>query len=63
MAHASALSLEEFSSLARVGCGTLLAVPIPNAHALKLTALRYIEVVGDHYEVTVTGQFRIASGS
>jgi len=63
MPIASALSLEEFSSLARIGCGVLLAAPIPDAHALKLTGLRYIEAVGDRYEATTTGMFWISSGS
>jgi hypothetical protein len=40
-----------------------MAVPISRAHALKLISLRYIEVVSDRYEATITGQLRIASGS
>jgi len=63
MPLASALSLEELSSLARIGCGVLMAAPIPPAHALKLISLRYIEVASDRYEATITGQLRIASGS
>jgi hypothetical protein len=63
MALASALSHEEFSSLARISCGVLMAAPIPKEHALRLTELRYVEIVGDRYEATITGQLRIASGS
>jgi hypothetical protein len=63
MSLAPELSHDEFSSLARIGCGALMAMPVPSAHLLKLAGLRYIEVVDDRYEATPTGQFRIASGS
>ncbi len=63
MSLAPELSHEEFSSLAKIGCGALVAEPLPSAHLVKLAGLRYIEVVDHRYEATPTGQFRIASGS
>jgi hypothetical protein len=63
MSLANPLSPEEFSSLTKIGCGTLLKVRVPIADALKLISLGYIEVVGNHYEATITGQLRIGSGS
>jgi hypothetical protein len=57
------LTHEEYSSLARVATGILLAAPIPTDHAIKLLGLRYIEVVGKRYEATPAGNFRIASGN
>jgi hypothetical protein len=63
MSIVPALSVPEFSSLIKIGCGALLGAPIPDEHLLKLVGLRYIEVVDDCYEATPTGQFRIASGS
>jgi hypothetical protein len=63
MSLAPELSVSEFSSLAKIGAGPLLDVVIPAAHVLKLVGYRYVEAVGDHYEATTTGRFRIASGS
>jgi hypothetical protein len=63
MSLAPALSVPEFSSLVKIGCGSLLGLPVPAEHLIKLAALRYIEIVDEAYEATITGQFRIASGS
>jgi hypothetical protein len=63
MSLAPPLSVPEFSSLVKIGCGALLGAPIPSEHLLKLTGLRYIEIIDECYETTASGQFRIASGS
>jgi hypothetical protein len=58
-----ALTHEEYSSLARIATGVLVAAPIPPHHAVRLLGLRYIKVVDKRYEATPSGNFRVASGS
>ena len=63
MSHTSELSASEFLSLTQIGAGPLLGVEIPPGHVRKLAGYRYIELRQGHYEATVTGLLRIASGN
>jgi hypothetical protein len=63
MSLAPELSAAEFFSLVKIGAAPLRKTKIPPAHALKLVGLRYIELAHGHYEPTVSGLLRIASGS
>jgi len=63
MPLASALTPEEFTSLVNLGSGSSLGGPVPAEHLMTLIRPRYIEVVHGSHRVTITGRFRIASGS
>jgi hypothetical protein len=59
----SALSNAEFASLTLIASGPLLDPSIPESHLLNLKGLGYIEVLHGRFQATVSGLFRVASGT
>jgi hypothetical protein len=58
------LSVAEFASLQEIEAGLIVgAEPIPFAHLGALLRLGYVSATSESYEATVSGVFRIASGS
>ena len=58
------LSVGEFASLQEIGAELIAgADPIPFAHLGTLLRLGYVSATSESYEATVSGVFRIASGS